>query len=301
MPLMPSISATDITLTQLRALIAVTDSGGFTAAARQLRLTQSGVSQAIAALEAALEVPLVTRDRGGVAATEVGATIVTHAREALAHVEAMQQHAARAAGLEFGTLRIASVGSAAARLLPPILRTFRRRHPAIEVILLEGTDQEVVAWVRSRVADVGFAAADAADISGLSVRALAADHLLLVVPSAHRLANRERASLADVRGEPLLMSAGGCEPIIRGALDRAGVELPVRMVVRDIGTLIALVSEGFGVTLIPELAMPSSRGRVRMLRLDPAVRRRLVAVTLPPPFTPAMSTFLGQLKGSSPS
>jgi DNA-binding transcriptional LysR family regulator len=289
---MPSISNTDITLTQLRALVAVADAGGFTTAAQRLRLTQSGISQAIAALEAALTVPLVTRDRGGVTATDIGTTILSHAREILAHVEAMQQHAARAAGLEFGTLRIATVGSAAARLLPPMLRTFRRRHPAIEVILLEGTDQEVVTWVRSRVADIAFVAADAADISGLTARPVAADQLLLVVPAGHRLANRARATLAEVRGEPLLMSAGGCEPIIRGALDRAGVELPVRMIVRDIGTLIALVGEGFGVTLVPELAMPTSRGRVRALPLEPTVRRRLVAVTLPLPFTPVLSTFL---------
>jgi DNA-binding transcriptional LysR family regulator len=291
---MPTITSTDITLVQLRALVAVVDHGGFTAAARHLRITQSGISQALATLESTLDVPLVTRDRTGVSVTHVGETILTHARAALAEIESIRQHAAQAAGLECGTVRIASVGSAAARLLPPVLRTFRRRHPAIDVVLLEGTDQEVIAWIRSRVADVGFAGAGAADVTGLTTDVVVEDELLLIVPAAHRLAHRERVRLTELRDEPFLMSAGGCEPIIRAAADRARVELSVRMVVRDIGALIALVNEGCGVTLLPELAA-SVRGRVRVVRLEPSVRRQLLMLTHGAA-TPATQAFLDEFR-----
>lgn len=289
---MPKISSTDVTLAQLRALVAVIDTGGFTSAASQLGLTQSGISQAVASLERALGVRLLARPerRSSAAAspvgtaarpmpTEIGQHVLAEARAALAHVDVIRQHVASATGLETGTLRIASVPSVAATLLPGLMARFRRRHPGVRLVLLEGSDEEVVEWVHSRLADVGFAGADGLDIHGLTVVPAAEDELLLVLPRTHRLARTGRVPLTALQKEPVLLSAGGCEPLIRGAFARAVVEPNVVMSVRDLPTLLALVREKVGVTLVPALALPPRLAGLRGLGLRPAVRRSVVAVT----------------------
>ena len=144
-----SMTTSDVTLTQLRVLLAIIDSGSFTMAAEQLGITQSGVSQAVAGLESALQSAVLVRDRHGITPTALGEKVLSHARIALAHVECIQQEAAAAVGLATGRLRLGSVPSAATRLLPPLLHSFRRRHPSTELVLLEGTDQEVREWVLS--------------------------------------------------------------------------------------------------------------------------------------------------------
>lgn len=77
----------------MRALVAVVDAGGFTAAAATLGMSQPAVSHAIAALEAELGVMLLDRGRSGVRPTETGQRVVVEARAALAHVERLHREA----------------------------------------------------------------------------------------------------------------------------------------------------------------------------------------------------------------
>lgn len=245
------MTTSDVTLAQLRVLLAIIDSGSFTLAAEQLGITQSGVSQAVAGLESALQSAILVRDRHGITPTALGDKILSHARIALAHVECIQQEAAVAVGLATGRLRLGSVPSAATRLLPPLLRSFRRRHPNIELVLLEATDQEVREWVLSHVVDVGFAGMP---LKGLRAQPIAMDEMLLVLPQAHQLASHTTVRLEQIAAEPFLMSKGGCEPLIRMLFKTAGVKPQITLEVREMMTLLSLVKEGLGVTIVPQLA-----------------------------------------------
>lgn len=147
-----------------------------------------------------------------------------------------------------GRLRIGSVPSAAMRLLPRLLHSFQRRHPGIELVLLEGTDQEVREWVLSHIVDVGFAGIP---LKGLYTQLVAKDELLLVVPHAHQLALHKTVSLKQIAVEPFLISKGGCEPFIRQLFRTAQVTPHVTLEVREMTTLLSLVQEGLGVTIVP--------------------------------------------------
>src|SRR5512135_20514 len=141
-----TISMSNISLRQLSVLSAVVDTGGFTAAAQKLGITQSAASQALITLEAAVCVELVSRGGDVTVVTEIGSQVLADAREALRAVERLRERCANSAGLPSGTLRIGSVVSAAARLLPTRLRHLATRYPAIRVVLMEGTDEEVSEW-----------------------------------------------------------------------------------------------------------------------------------------------------------
>ena len=287
----------DLTLQQLRVLAAVVDSGSFTGAAKTLRMTQPGVSHTISGLEAALGVALLERDRWGVRTTEVGGEVVFYAREVLGLVERVGLAASGTKELEHGTLRVGSFPSAAGRLLPAIVGSFGRRYPGVEVILAEGNDGQVREWVRSRTVDVGFVTLPA---EGLETVPVAEDEMLAVVPDGHPLSEEGAVEVERLAAEPFVMSKGGCGPLILAAFRSAGRAPDVRFEVRETGTILAMVGEGLGVSVVPELALPeASRDlrRVRALPLDPPVRRRLaLAVRSLESASPAAAAFVEQAR-----
>ena len=92
------------------------------------------------------------------------------------------------------------------------------------------------------------------------------------------MASAGAASLEELAAELFVMSEGGCEPLISSAFRSAGREPDTRFEVRDMGTILAMVGEGLGVTIAPELALPRHPEMLTGLRtvpLDPPVRRYL--------------------------
>jgi DNA-binding transcriptional LysR family regulator len=128
-----------VDLRALRALVAIADGGSFRAAAHRLGYSQSAISHRIAALERDLGTALFARPggRGAVSLTTAGQAAYAHARRAIAAVQALEADVGRSHGEGRQTLRVGVFQTAAAELLPPALRAFRRDWPRIEVILTE--------------------------------------------------------------------------------------------------------------------------------------------------------------------
>jgi len=265
-----------MTLTQLQVFLAVVEAGSFTAAADASHMTQSAISHAIAALEAELGVALLERTRAGALLTEAGARVVPHARRVLDHTECIRQEAAAAVGLMTGKLRVGSLPSVAARLLPGIIGAFRRRYPGIGLALLEGTDQEVHAWIASGAVDVGVVTLPTSDVDAVP---LTIDDMHAVVPAAHPLADCSAMRPEHLAADPFVLSKGGCEPLIRSIFQATGAPPRVHYEANDMGAVLALVREGLGVTIVPALALPTSPEGIRIMPLDPPVRRRLALAT----------------------
>ncbi len=265
-----------MTLTQLQVFLAVVEAGSFTAAAEASYMTQSAVSHAIAGLEAELGVALLERTRAGAVLTEAGVRIVPHARRVRDHMECIRQEAAATVGLRTGKLRVGSLPSVAARLLPGIIGAFRRRYPGIGLVLLEGTDQEVHAWIASGAVDIGVVTLPTSDVDAVP---LTIDDMRAVVPAAHPLANRPAVRPAHLAAEPFVLSKGGCEPLIRSIFQATGATPRVHYEANDMAAVLALVREGLGVTIVPALALPTSPEGVHVMPLDPPVRRHLALAT----------------------
>lgn len=291
-----TISRTNLTIGHLRVLVAVVDEGGFTAAAKRLGLTQSGVSQAVQTMEDALGAVLLARRREKVEATEIGARVLVDARAALRSVERIHESCASWAGLDRGTLRLGSVASAAAHVLPDALRLFRTRYPNIAVTLLEGSDIEVRDWTAGDVVDVGFTAELAPDLAG---EVIAEDDFLVVASSRHHRAFGSTPTIRDLLALPFIMSAAGCEPAIRALFARAAGDPDVAFKVRDMTALLEMVRQGLGVTIVPALSLPKERSGLRVLELKPRQRRKLFMATnrqsLP---SPAVQAFTETLRSS---
>lgn len=266
-------------LTQLHGLIAVAEAGSFTAAAKAIGITQSGLSQALAALEESLGVKLLVRRREGIALTACGERTLDHARAAFTHLEAIRRDAAEAAGEEAGSIRIAAFPSVFATVLPPLLRRFRSRHPGVEVVALETDDREVEAWLKAGTVDLGVVLNPAPARAAVP---LGQDAWTAILPASHRLGRRGVLSLKELAAEPFVLATGGCHVHARTLAKAAGLSLTdVKMEVRDWASAVALVREGAGVSLVPESTLPEKRKDLRVARLDPPLYRRFGLMSAP--------------------
>lgn len=286
----------NITIVQTRCFCSVAEKGNFTIAADHLCLSQSAVSQAVAALEKALGAQLLTRGRDGVTLTSAGVAALAEARAVLAAVERLASSVRHSARLS-GNLRIGVVQSAAIRLLPSWLRQLRAAHPDISVTLYEGTDPEVTAWIRAGIVEIGFTSRTHAELAALPVFQ---DDYVVVVPRAHAFAAKTSIGLKDLDGQRMLLSGGGCETLIQELLAAASSNPDIVCLVRDNATLASMVREGLGVTIMPELALPSDRQGFVAIKLRPNMRRTLHAVTRSPDeLGPVPQAFLELVERSS--
>jgi len=283
-------------LAQLRAFATVAHSGSVSEAAVQLGLTQSAVSHALASLERELGARLIIRDRAGCLLTDLGAKIAPDASEALRHADRIADVAAAESGLRGGRLRVGLIPSASSVLLP-LIAQFRHRFPGVTMAVFEGTDQEVNDWINGRTVDLGVVTGPRPDLETVP---LAEDEMLAVVPSGHHLATRREITVAGLAGEPFLMSSGGCEPAIRRLHDQHRVPLVPAGRVTDMTTLLAMVREGLGVSIIPALCLGASHDGITALPLRPRAPRSLLLSARDADLSPAASSFLSHVRDARP-
>lgn len=261
-------------LTHWRLLLKVAETRNISRAASVLGMTQSGASQAIAQMEQALGARMFVRDRRDVAPTGFGERVLQRAQAMLAEFDAIRVMADAERGIPASRLRIASFPSVMATVLLPLVTAFRRRHPAIEVIILEGTDHEVEQWLEDDTVDLGVVINPAPD---RQVAVIGRDAWLAVVPSTHRLARRSceaGITLHELADQPFVLATGGCHVHGASLAAQAGLVLSdVRVTVGDLGSAAVLVREGMGVSIIPESALPASTRGVRALPLQPPAWR----------------------------
>jgi DNA-binding transcriptional LysR family regulator len=262
-----------LNLSQLRAFVAVVDSGGFGAGAAQLGLSQSAVSHAVAALERALDAPLLVRSTP-VRTTALGAQTVEHARTAVASADAIEDVARRHTAELTGAVRLASTPSVCRGLLPPLLQRWAEALPGIHVRAFEGTETEAEAWLEDGTADVAILAGDAPQ-PGPGVL-LATDPYLALLHRDHPLAREERVHVADLEDDALILSLTGCERQALAIHRAAGLPFAPAQRVRELATLIGLVEEGIGVSLVPEVVRPLIPNTLVMVPLLPHHTRSLV-------------------------
>ncbi|WP_239684195.1 LysR family transcriptional regulator [Stenotrophomonas maltophilia] len=286
-------------LAHWRLLVAVADEGTISRGADRVGISQSGASQALAQLEASLGFAVFVRERRQVEITALGQRVLEHARSMLGGLQAIRALADDSRGVSGVRIRLASFPSIISGVLPPLLRDFRRRHPGIEVVTVEGTDVEVEHWLASGMVDAGVVMNPAADRDPL---ALGSDGWMAVLPQAHPLGRRATGggvALSELAGEPFILATGGCTVNGQRLMSDAGLEMAdVRVTVRDWASACVLVREGLGVSLVPESTLPEDRHGLRVMPLRPLIQRVFGLVSSDAgKASPATRLLLDELRG----
>lgn len=263
-----------IAVPQLRAFVAVVDTGGFGAAADRLGVSQSAVSHAIAALERAAGRPVLTRQPGGPAPTVFGERILDHARTAVAAVAAIGALATEPGLRPRGELTVAAPPTVCHGLLPALMSRWRADFPDLTVALFEGEDDEVAGWLEGGTADLAVLV-DPGPAAERGV-VIGADRFHAVLRADHPLAGQAEVDVADLADDDFLLSVGGCQPQIRELHRRGRARFAPSHRVRQLSTLFAMVRAGVGVSAVPGLAAGMQGSGLALVPLRPALTRTLV-------------------------
>lgn len=279
-----------MTLFQYEVFVKVVDTGNFTRAGEILGLTQSGVSHNISALESELGIILLNRGRNGVSLTDAGKRIIGHMRNVLSESEQIKQKTAAIIGVEIGKIKIGSFPSASAKLLPGIISYFKSRYKGIELDLHEGSYSKITEWVENGVIDIGFVSLP---IKGLETIPLLKDKLVVLIPNGHQFQEYTSLNIEQLSKEPFIMPKAGCEVLIKERFQSYGLKPNIQFEVEDNQTIISMVQEGIGLTVLPQLTLPNWLTRVSIVELVPETYRHIgLAVKNIKNSTPAVKEFI---------
>lgn len=290
-----------VKLSQLRALVAVAECGNFGEAAFQLGLTQPTISHAIANLEDELGVVLLIRGRSGALLTPAGTQVVGHAREILRCLEAMVQDANLHKGLHGGLVRIASFRSAAAHVLPKIVAVFTQQYPDIEVTITEYYDYTYVEReVREGRADIGITLLPAGgEFESIE---LLHDPYLVALPRQWAIASNP-IDWEELINLPLILypDDNSCFMDVQTLCQQSGYTLVPRYQFRETSTILSMVEQGLGASIVPYLSTVAMPEGIKTCALPQPLERTVGAVTLAESLhPPSVFAFLSVLQADCP-
>jgi DNA-binding transcriptional LysR family regulator len=237
-------------LRQMQIVVAVAEAGGFSAAARRLRLVQSAVSATVRAVERELDVPLFDRTTHRVVPTAAGEAFVAAARTALSAADQVRGAVDAARGVLRGQVTVGVMQGLLGRL-PRAIGALRSAHPEVVVRLRQAPADQIVDAVREGTVDMAVVALTGRRRGLVSVELIRDRMVALVGP--HSELPDAPVTLAELARHPFVDFVPGWA--VRQEVDRAfrvaGVE-PARVFeTNDAMTAAELVRAGLGVTIVP--------------------------------------------------
>lgn len=265
--------ATPPTLRQLELLLSLASADGIASAGARIGMTPSATSHALRALESAMGTALVDRQAPGLALTHAGQQVLPHARDLFAALQLMMTAAQASAGLKSGVLRLGSFGaSSSLKLLPPLLKSFRRHYPGIVLSVVERPDAQVEQDLQERRLELGVVTLPRPGFETLS---LARDELVAVLPVDHPLARARTVTPQALAAQPLILTRAGSQGLVAQMFARAGLRPQVTHELSQLLSILAYVAGGEGVSVAAALALPADYPGVVYRPLAPGAQRRI--------------------------
>lgn len=271
---------------RLRIFAAVADRGSFTAAAEELFMTHSAVSQQMALLERQLGVQLMIRGPRGVELTEPGRVLAERSTALLGTIANIEREM-RDLKARHSSVRLGAFPTAGADLIPRVVRDYQQRYPDTRIVLRSAHAGDMPAYLRDGSIHIGlvwdydFAPRTVPpDVEWVH---LADDPLCVLVPTDHPLAGEPDVELAELAGEDWVVR--GHRPPYDDAFvvmcRLAGFEPTIAFVTDDYPSAQGLVAARIGISTAPRLSLVAQRPDVVAVPIAaPAPHRRIGAVRL---------------------
>ncbi len=310
-----------LSLRQLRAFIAVAQTGSMTQAAAWMHLTPSALSMLVKSLEQELEIQLFERSTRRLTLTEPAQTLLPVVQALLAGLENSIEQLRSQSQQSTLRFRIATSPLMAASLLPDLIASFRRTQPEAQIQLIDTAVDAVASLVRSAQADLGICTFDH-DCVDLKITPLLQDSLMLACHPSHPLAMQSASNNAAVAWEALLghrlilLSKGsGLRQLVEQTMNKLPKQARKQALaatpahsgqqnyeVAHVATAVGLVRAGEGVAALPayalQRALAEQAGTLAVLPLiQPLVKRKIVALSARErPLQAAAALFLAHVK-----
>jgi LysR family hydrogen peroxide-inducible transcriptional activator len=257
------------TLRQLQYACAVAEHLSFRHAAEVCHVAQPSLSAQVAELEAAVGVQLFERDRRRVLITSRGQAVLERARQLLLQADDLADAAKRVADPFVGAMRIGVIPTIAPYLVPAATAAIRRAHPKLTTAWIEEKTPTLIAQLSAGTIDAAVLALEA-ELGDVEHAVIASDPFVLVAPPDHPLMQKSTPIPArELRSaDMLLLDEGHCmrEQALEVCSSVKAREAEFRAT--SLSTLVQLVVQGAGVTLLPVLALETET-----LRAELGIRR----------------------------
>lgn len=255
----------------LRSFVVLAEELHFGRAAARLAIVQPALSMQLKLLEEELGVRLLDRNRHAVALTEVGRLFLPEAIATL-HQAAHAADVARSSGRgEIGRVRLSYISSVLPELLPTLARTVHERYPRVELALKEMTGPDQVLALKNGQLDFGLMRLPV-DTAGIRTQVVLREPFVVAMHRDHPLAMLPSLGARDISNVPLFMLArryapGYCDQL-RQALEQCGATLQIASEIGEFTSMLALVSAGLGIGLVPAEAARALPANVLSRQLD---------------------------------
>jgi DNA-binding transcriptional LysR family regulator len=243
---------------QVEAFRAVMASGGVTAAATMMNVSQPSVSRLIADLEASVGFQLFERRGGRVIPTAQAEALYDAVQRSFTGLDLLDQAARRIRAHPVGTIRVASLSAIAVGVLPPVIADFNARYPDIKITVESLGQRGVVDRVFLGQADIGLTVEASTRIGVVSTPLVEAEYVC-ILPAGHRLATRAHIDVGDLDGEAFIGPMHEAEALWFGldqALEERKVQLHRRLETQHSFPAYAYVEAGLGVTVAEPFSAP---------------------------------------------
>jgi DNA-binding transcriptional LysR family regulator len=280
---------------KLAHFVAVSDHGGFTAAAKAVFVSQPALSLAVKDLEAEVGAQLFTRIGHRVSMTAAGAALLGPARQVLRDLETGRAAVAAVTGLLAGSLSLASLPTLAADPTAAMVGEFRRHHPGVRVDLAAPEDSDdLFTLVESGSCELGVT--DAVDVpASLVAITLGVQELVFILPPGFEDAGEDPLEALERAEVPLVVAPAGTSTrrLLDQQIRELGREPPLAVISAQREAILPLVVAGAGAALVPEaMAFIAERLGAVVARPDPRAVRDLVLVHPHAPLSPAAARFV---------
>jgi LysR family hydrogen peroxide-inducible transcriptional activator len=274
-----------MTLSQLEYIVAVFVYGSFSEAANRCFVTQPTLSMQIQKLEDELGIIIFDRAKQPIRTTEKGERIIRQAKIILQESERLKNEVETETRRFSGRLRIGIIPTVAPYLLPKFLTKFIKKYPDVELIIDETTTHDIVSSINKDKIDLGILALPIND-PGIIEESLYFEPFVGFVPRNHALFEKDELSVDDISVDDLLLlKEGHCLRDQTLKLCKSshkefeGKKTKILFEGGNLETLIKLVKQGFGLTLLPYLAIDylAERESIQLVReFCPPVPKREV-------------------------
>lgn len=263
---------------QLRVFRSAARSGGFTRASEQLHLSQSTVSQHIRQLEEELGTQLFLRTGKRVMLSEAGSLLLLYTDKIFQDLKHAGMAVRELSARQKGRVRLGTGASTLIYRLSAILNDYSRRFPEIELVVVTGTTEFLLAGIRSDQLDLAIVMSPAPE-AGLAVTPLGQEELVVVLGKQHPLANKKLLKPEDLARLRFIMyeKHTAMQSLIDGYFEMLQVDPQIAMEIEDIEAIKSLVGAGLGAAILPRCSAeePVRGTRIRVMPTTQRLFRNL--------------------------
>lgn len=287
----------------LKVFRAVVEAGSLTRAGEQLHLSPSTISLHIKQLESYLDCQLFLRAGKRVLLNDAGRVLWEHSERVFSELKNAEMAVRELSGTQRGTLRFGTGASTLNYLLPPVLETYRKKRPNVELMVVTGTTEILTEQVRAHALDLGLVMLP---VTGhdLDVTPLFEEELLVSVSNKDPLARKRRLTVTNLAALPFILYQN--KTAMQNLVDRFFAELQIAprvvMQMENIESIKSLIGAGLGASILPEHSVDQgNRGsRIHLMRVEGhTLKRHLGLITLKSTIIPtAVREMIGMISDS---